>query len=780
MLLPALLSLAHTVAVAPAAAGPVYSGREGRLQVAIPRLQDEVRIDGILDDAPWLQAARLTDFSTYAPVDGERSEESTEVLVFYSESAIHFSVRAHAAPGTVRATLANRDRLDTEDQVRIFLSTFNDGRQALYFAVNPLGVQADGVLVEGTATRGGGFEGLATGREEPDLSPDFVFDSKGRLTSDGYEVEVRIPFKTLRFPSSARQAWGLHVTRMQQWNAHEDSWAPARRAAASFLAQAGTLDGLTELKRGLVLDLTPEVTGTAIGAPEADEWGYDTDRPSVGGTVRWGVTSNLTLNGTVNPDFSQIEADASQFTYDPRSAVFFPEKRPFFLDGFEQFTTPNRLIYTRRIVDPIGAAKLSGKIGGTSVALLSAVDGEAQSRGTAHPLYNLMRVQRDLFGQSKAALVVTDKRDGPDSNTVVAGDTRVAWGDIWNVQAQAGVSRTESGGRVFSGPLLQGSLERNGRRFGLSWRATSLGEDFRAESGFIARPRVTNVSLDQRWTFFGGEKSRLESLSSDVVLNGVWRTQDLGEGRGPLERKIHLNNNAVLRGGWRAGASVLIERFDFDPDLYADYGLLAPDGSVLPFTGTPYINNLDWVISFTTPQFSGFSASFQRVWGHDENFFEWSPADIDYIDLSLDYRPTEQLRVEGRYQLQLFERRSDGTTVGVRHIPRLKLEYQLTRAAFLRVVGEYDIDRQDDLRDDGRTELPIVIRDPVTGLYERALGHENKRLRLDFLFSYQPVPGTVIFAGYGSRLLDEDDPLRRGLRREGDGFFLKFSYLFRV
>jgi hypothetical protein len=781
VLLPALLSLSQAAPAPEALEALVYSGQKGRLQVAIPRLEDPVRIDGVLDDAPWQRAARLVDFSTYAPVDGGPSAEPTELLVFYSPDAIHFGVRAHAASGTVRATLANRDRLDTEDQVRIFLSTFNDGRQALYFAVNPLGVQADGVLVEGTATSGGGFQGLATGREEPDLSPDFVFESKGRLTAEGFEVEVKIPFKTLRFPSMARQAWGIHVTRMQQWNAHEDSWVPAKRAAASFLAQAGTLDGLTELKRGLVLDLTPELTEAVNGGQEPGGWAYDADRPSLGGTVRWGVTTNLTLNGTVNPDFSQIEADASQFTFDPRSAIFYPEKRPFFLDGLEQFTTPNRLIYTRRIVDPIGAAKVSGKIGGTSVALLSAVDADEQSHGGgAHPLYNLMRVQRDLFGQSKAALVVTDRRDGPDVNTVVGGDARIAWGHIWNVQAQAAVSRTESAGGVLTGPLLQGVLERNGRRFGLSWRGTSFGEDFRAESGFIARPRVTNVTLDQRWTIFGGDGSRLESLSSDVVLNGVWSTRDLLDGRGPLERKLHLNNNAAFRGGWRAGASVLIERFDYDPTLYEDYALLADDGSVLPFTGTPYIHNLDWVLSLGTPRFSGFSGSVEWVWGRDENFFEWSPADIDYVDLTLDYRPTDQLRLEGRYQLQLFDRRSDDSTVGVRHIPRLKLEYQLTRAAFLRLVGEYDIQHQDDLRDDGRSELPIVIRDGATGEYERALGHDDKHLRLDFLFSYQPVPGTVIFLGYGSRMFDPDDPFSRGLLRQSDGFFLKLSYLFRV
>ena len=782
LLFPALL-LAPTLVLgeAPSPAAPAYSGRENQLRIAVPRLEEEVRVDGVLDEHAWQLAARLTGFSAYAPVDGTASSEPTEVLVFYSPTAIHFSVRAQATPGTVRATLANRDRLDTEDQVRIFLSTFNDGRQALYFAVNPLGVQADGVLVEGTASRGGGFEGLATGREDPDLSPDFVFESKGRLTPEGYEVEVRIPFKTLRFPSAERQAWGVHVTRMQQASGHEDSWAPARRAAASFLAQGGTLDGLTGLRRGLVLDLTPELTGTTAGEPDAaGRWRYDARDPGIGGTVRWGVTSNLTLNGTANPDFSQIEADASQVTFDPRSALFFAEKRPFFLDGLEQFQTPNRLIYTRRIVDPVGAVKVSGKIGGTSLAFLSAVDAESQSAGgDHHPRYNVMRVQRDLFGQSKAALVVTDKVDGPDSNRVAAADGRFAWSEIWNLQLQAGLSRTERGGETLTGPLLQANLERNGRRFGLAWRANSLDEDFRAESGFIARPRVTNVLFDQRWTFFGGERSRLESLSTDVVFSGTWNTRDLWAGRGPLERKLHWNNNAALRGGWRVGGSILVERFDFDPDLYADYRLQAPDGSILPFEAVPYIHNLDWVLSFSTPQFSGFSASFERVWGRDENFFEWSPADIDYVAVTADYRPTDKLRLEARYIYQDYVRRSDRSYVGLRHLPRLKVEYQLTRAAFLRVVGDYDINRQDTLRDDGRTELPIVIHDPETGTYQPATGFQQKRLRLEFLFSYQPIPGTVLFAGYGSRLVDQE---QRGLslRRESDGFFLKISYLFRV
>ena len=186
------------------------------------------------------------------------------------------------------------------------------------------------------------------------------------------------------------------------------------------------------------------------------------------------------------------------------------------------------------------------------------------------------------------------------------------------------------------------------------------------------------------------------------------------------------------------------------------------------------------MVSFSTPQFSGFSASFQRVWGRDENFFEWSPADIDYIDLSLDYRPTEQLRVEGRYQLQDFDRRSDGRTWACA-TSRASSSSTSSRA---RRSCAWSASTTSTARTTCATTGAPSCRSssatPSPAPTGAALGLEHKRLRLDFLFSYQPVPGTVIFAGYGSRLIDGGRPRGRGLRREGDGFFLKFSYLFRV
>ena len=406
-----LLSLALALALAAPAAG-VYSGRANQLKVTVPRLDAAIVVDGVLDETAWQQAARLTDFSEYAPVDGRpAADDRTEVLVFYTPTAIYFGVRAHEPAGGVHATLANRDNIDADDSIQIFLNTFNDGRQALVFGVNPLGVQADGTLVEGTGNRGGAaFSALESGREVTDLTPDYVYESKGRLTDDGYEIEIEIPFKTLRFPAARVQAWGVNVLQRVQSTGHEHTWTPALRANTSFLAQSGELDGLHDLKRGLVLDLNPVVTAKADGAAGEHGWTYDAGRPEFGGNLRWGVTPNLTLNGTVNPDFSQVEADAGQFVFDPRSALYFPEKRPFFLDGAELFSAPNNLIYTRRIVAPVAAAKLTGQMSGTTIAVLSAVDDlTASASGADHPVVNIVRLQHDLSGQSKIGMVFTDR-----------------------------------------------------------------------------------------------------------------------------------------------------------------------------------------------------------------------------------------------------------------------------------------------------------------------------------------------------------------------------------
>src|SRR3954469_4592625 len=386
------LTLCFAAALGVPAPSATYVGRENQLQVRIPRIEREagnVTIDGTLDEAAWMQAAMLTGFSQFSPQDGIPASDSTQVLIWYSPTAVYIGIRAYERHAAVHATLADRDKISADDNVQILLGTFHDKRQAYVFAVNPLGVQMDGTIVEQGQALTGGWTPTLSGRVAPDLSQDFIFTSKGRLTPYGYEIEIRVPLKSLKYQSGDEQSWDINIVREVQHSGHEDSWAPAKRSNTSFLGQAGTLDGLGGLSRGLVLDVNPSVTQRLSGAPGARGWAYDRGSPQLGGRVQWGITNTLTANAAVNPDFAEVESDATQVVIDPRDAIFFPEKRPFFLDGLEQFSTPHSLVYTRRIVQPIAAVKLTGKLAGMSVGALSAVDDpSASTSGRDHAFYN--------------------------------------------------------------------------------------------------------------------------------------------------------------------------------------------------------------------------------------------------------------------------------------------------------------------------------------------------------------------------------------------------------
>jgi hypothetical protein len=782
MIFAALLVLAG----APTDPPPVYNGRAGKLDVQVPRAEAVAAIDGKLEEAVWSEAALLTGFSQFSPTDGLPAADSTQVLVWYSPTAIHFGIRAYEAHGAVHATLADRDRIAADDHIQILLSTFNDGRQATVFAVNPFGVQSDGALVETGSTSGNGFNNAVVKREKPDLSPDYVFESKGRVTEYGYEVEVRIPFKSIRFQPKKEQSWGINIVRLVQHSGREDSWTPARRASASFLAQSGRLVGLTDLRRGVVLDVTPSVTSKTTGTNGSSGWNYAGGGPELGGTVRWGVTNNLTLNGTANPDFSQVESDAPQFLFDPRDELFFTEKRPFFLDGIEQFSTPNNLIYTRRIIQPVAAAKLTGKAFGTDLAVLTAVDDRAGSvSGDDHPVYNLLRIQRDIGAQSRLGLVYTDKIDGVNYNRVAGADARLLFGDVYSARVQVAGSRTRRNGITQTAPLWSASAARNGRTFGARYTINGIDEDFRASSGFVPRPGIVHATFDHSLTIYGKQGGLIESFTGDVALDGTWEYRRFVNGQGIQDKKLHFNTNTRLKGGWLLGASVLTESFGYPAEVYADYALEVPGpGGIgtdtVPFTGRPTIPNLDYVLTLATPEFSHFSGNLFFLWGHDENFYEWASAKITWLELTLDWRPTDKLRLNGFYPLNYVGRRTDGSTVDLWRSPRLKVEYQLSRPIFLRLVGEYTTERRDALRDDTRTGAPILVFDSEANAYVRTTPFGHRSFRGDFLFSYQPNPGTVLFAGYGSTLRDPNELGQTRLRRSEDGFFLKLSYLFQI
>ncbi len=766
--------------------GGVFHGRRGQLTVTTPRRDAAIVVDGRLDEPAWADAALLTGFSQFFPADGVAAQDSTEVLVWYSATELHVGIRAFAAPGSVRATLADRDKISADDNVQLFLGTYSDSRQAFVFAVNPFGIQSDGVLTETGSVLGGGFTSTsAKARESSDLAPDYVWKSKGQLTDFGYQVELSIPFKSLRYRAGDEQRWQLNVARTVQVTGHEETWTPALRGASSFLAQSGVLAGLRDLRRGLTVDLIPTITSSTVGTRGAKSaaWQYNGGRPELGGSVRWGVTSNLTVAGTANPDFSQVEADATQYSYDPRTAVYFAERRPFFLESQEQFTTPNRLIYTRRIAQPVAASKLTGKYGGFDIGVLSAVDNQEASFDQKHsPLYNILRLQRDLGSQSRVGVAYTDKIDGQRWNRVLGVDGRLVFG-IYNVQGQVASSFTSSDSGTRSAPLFDLNASRNGRRFVARYALNGISPDFDAQSGFIARPGIANLSATHRWNFYGKPKGLVELFSPEIYALGRYQYDRFVNGEGSQDRQFHLRTNTRLKGGWQVGAQLLLEVFGYDPSLYTRYVTLQPAGGnrvdTAAYVGTPKIGNRDWVFSVGTPEFRRFSYSGFGIVGYDENFDEWSSSRILSLQNTLNLRPTEQLRLAATWNYDTFDRRSDGTRVLTRNTPRLRTEYQVTRQFFVRVIGERSVVRRDSLRDDTRTNAPIYLRS-ASGALTRAAAYERTSARVDVLLSYLPSPGTVVYLGYGDALAANRPAGPERLQRTRDQFFMKLSYLFRL
>ncbi len=765
------------------AAQTAYNGRAGALQVVPPRHDTAtVTIDGTLGEPVWRQAALLTGFSLYQPVDRQPAQDSTVVLVWYSPTAIHFGIRAWAPAGAVNANLSDRDKIGSDDAVDIILSTFNDNRQAFVFGVSALGVQSDGMINEGT--RG---ESNSNSTVQADLSPNFVYESKGRITGFGYEVELRIPFKSLRYQPTDVQDWGIQVVRRVRYLGHDNTWTPARRDAASFLAQAGTLKGLRGLDRGIVVDLNPSVVGFQNGSARSNgDWRYVPQGPEYGGNVRWGVTNNLVMNGTINPDFSQVEADVVAFQFDPRQALFYPERRPFFLDGIENFAAPDGLIYTRRMVKPDAAAKLTGKVAGTNVGFLSGFDDRTSSlTGSGQPYLNILRATRDLGRQNRLGLTYTDRLDGDISNRVVGVDGRLVMRNIWTLAGHGAFSRTSVDDAVTTAPLWSGSIVRNGRTYDLTANANGVSENFDAQAGFIGRRNVANYGVTNAWTFLRAPGSRLESWGFNVRGTGTQTYRSFVNGRASQDRKLHLNTNYAFRGGWRASAGFYFENFGFDSLLYANHYVDRNLGNGLRDTvkftaaGDPRLHNVDIYLRFNTPTWSRFSADVFYVGGKDENFDEWQSGLIHFLTVNVQWRPTDLLRVDAQYQHQEFNRWDTRETVSIRKVPRLKMEYQATRYIFLRFVGQYDTQEKLDMRDDQRTNDPLLIRN-ANGTFTRLAAFKRNRVRADWLFSYQPTPGTVLFLGYGSSMA-EPEPLKfRDLQRTSDGFFVKWSYLYRL
>ncbi len=775
-----------------------------------------VTIDGRPDEEIWKTAAVFKDFYQTFPGENISPSKQTEAYMFYDEKYIYIAFKCWDDKDKVRATVAKRDNVFGEDNVRVWLDTYDDQRRAYILGWNPFGIQADGIFTEGRGA---------------DFSVDIVMESKGVIEDWGWSVEAKIPFKSLRYTAGKGKNWGFNVARnIDRFNDEFDSWMPDDRNVSGFLIKHGRITGFDEIKTERTLEVIPSVTLSETGTRVPDRTipaGRFVNEPikaDIGVTLKYTLTPNITLDAAINPDFAEIEADAPIVNANRRFPVFFPEKRPFFLEGADTFNSPLQLFNSRTIVDPDIALKITGKTGKNSFGFLVASDNapgnysENERNDPArrpfidefldkNALFAVARVKRDIGAENNIGLFFT-ARSFPESKNYVGGiDGRIKINPrtVFQYQVAATHSRRcffdpefdpldEPSAAVRNGEICGGGIV-NGRQvlgdiysryrtgngigyfanldyttdtFGYVFEVGGKTADFRVDAGFRRRS-------DSHYVFGGFRKSTKSRPKAKIIranwFNGVSYSYD-DKGR---TQDIEYNANAFLNfqrntfvnffGG--AGRSSIYEN---------EFGLVRNANRNGAFFGDDSrTTNYTYIGAFfrTAPskRWSLFAESNYNVNAFDFDFGAGpryprvSPAALAG-DRRRDPGPGNQLRVEGGVELAPTDpfkislsanktrlvRNDTGLTAFDTNIFSLRSTYQFTRFVFARVRVDYN-----------------TLQSNIRGQY---------------LFGWNPSPGKAFYIGYNDDLnYNGFNPytgnLENGFQRNNRKFFIRMSYLFR-
>ncbi|RKZ12016.1 hypothetical protein DRQ50_12620, partial [bacterium] len=322
---------------------------------------EPIEIDGLIDDAGWQGLPRARHFAEHDPGDQVQPPVATEALLTYDDDYLYAAFICHDDPDAVRATFTTRDRIWSDDNVILVLDTYGDQSWAYEIAANPYGIQGDLLWSAGSGE---------------DLAYDLVYYTSGRITDDGWQVEMAIPWSSLRFPQRQEQEW-----RVDFWRNHprevrgQYSWAKYDRDEQCWPCQWGTVRGIAGVTPGSGFEILPAFVASQEGArADSTAWENGDVMGSPGLTVSYGISPTTTAEATINPDFSQVESDAAQINVNSTFALFYPEKRPFFQEGSDLWKTWFNVVYTRSINQPMWAAKVTGRPGRSNFAVMSAQD----------------------------------------------------------------------------------------------------------------------------------------------------------------------------------------------------------------------------------------------------------------------------------------------------------------------------------------------------------------------------------------------------------------------
>ena len=720
--------------------------------LTIPRLHTAPTLEDFLSMAPTPEfgsMARIAGgFIQRDPVDGDPASQHTEVYLGYDDQNLYVVfVAFDDEPDKIRAHLSRRDSVQGDDIVEIQIDTFLDRRQAYTFLTNPLGVQWDAIYNEG-----GDF----------DRAWDTVWRSRGQLTDRGYVAWFAIPFKSLRFPDSAEQHWGFLLVRDIPRNNESSFYPQMTQRVQSRLSQEGVMGGIRGISPGRNAQINPYVNGRRFRLADRDNsvtGDFIRDQELDGGLdAKMVFKDALVLDFTANPDFSQVESDEPQITVNERFELFFPEKRPFFLENADTFRTPMNLLFTRRIVDPRAGVRLTGKTGGHNLGLLFIDDeapGKVDGSGESATI-GTVRYSRDLFRQSRVGLLLTDRELGDGHNRVASVDTRLRINSRWVFSGQAAESRTRNqDGETASGGLYDAKADGSGRHFSNHSHITWIDPGFGTELGFVTRTGIMNAHHQTGWTVWP-EGRRLISWTPKVFLMTVEDTDGLRlDHHAEAEIDLQFRKQTQLELNCSTGRQRLRAEDHGELTEARDYPV---HNCRLEF-GTRFSPRFNVELSYSTGQV----VNFAPVAG-----VEPFPADTTGWELELALLPVSPLRIDLTWiTRQLGDIAGRGEIVDNR-IARMRVNWQFSRRTALRAIVQHD---------DIQASPALTSRE------------SGRSMNGDLLFTWQVNPWTAFYAGYNSNWTDlmfAGDGLDRELVRanhlelnDGRQLFLKYSYLYR-
>jgi len=807
--------------------------------VKVARFAAAPVIDGRLDDEMWKTTQILKDFIQTSPADNVQASRPTEVMLGYDEKNLYIAFKCFDEKDKIRATLAKRDEVFGEDNVRVWLDTYNDQRRAYVLGFNPYGIQQDGIYTEGQGA---------------DFSVDIVMESKGVIEDWGWSVEVKIPFKSLRYSAGKGKLWGFNAARnIDRLNDEFDSWMPDDRNVSGLLIKHGKLAGFENIKVERTLEIVPSVTLSesgnrhrnfpiSSGQFESGRFVNENFKKDIGVNMKLNVTPNVTLDVAYNPDYAEIEADAPVVSANQRFPIFFQEKRPFFLEGSEIFQSPLQLFYSRTIIDPDIAAKLTGKIGRNSFGFLVASDNapgnySAEEREDIptrrrideflgkNATFAVLRLKHDIGKENNIGFYATARMFPEQKNFVGGFDGRFKLNpktvtqfqilgthsrrcffnnsfepSIESFQARRNLETCATGASVNQSNLLNRSFNQYRTGNGLAYfanldhteknrgfyvEASGRTKDYRADAGFTRRTNTNRVFAGGRLSTEPNPKGKIIRFDWRPGLSAAYdfqgRAQDFG-----ATSNFGFSLQRNTRVGFQTG--VFYERI-FEEEFGLKRSLTRPNGAFFGDSERStwqQFASIDLNSSPTKKVSFGIGAgfinnAFDFDFGGGNRFPRASGAYVDYL-------AEAERRAESNLPPLPFPgqdpgagRQYDfGAEINYKPIDPLRVSFEYSKSHLTR-------------KDTGRAAFDSNIF-TVRSTYQFTrftfarvrwdYDSLNSNARGQMLVGWNPNPGTAVYIGYNDNFNYNgfnpyNGQLEPRFERNGRTFFIRASYLFR-